>query len=454
MTGDAERRDADVAVVGAGISGLHAARLLTAGGLDVVVLEGRDRIGGRTVSAPIGAGRQVELGGQFVAARYQRLTELLRELEIDTFPTYDDGENLLDFGDRRRTYSGAVPPLPLLALAGMGLAEWRLNRMARSVAPQAPWTARHAAQWDAQTFGGWLQQHGPRSGQARTLLNLLAGTVWGAEPEQLNLLQALAYAAAAGGLRQTAGVRGGMQERRIDGGPAQLCAALATTAGEIRLGTTVREIVHPRDRVDLRADGLIVRARHAIVAVPPALVSQIAFDPPLPVARDDALRRLPAGRVTKVVAVYPTPFWRDDGRSGQAVSDAGPAGATFDNSPPDGRPGVLLGFVTGRRATAFSALAAAERRQLVVAQFRRLFGAAADRPEQYLEHDWAADPFARGCYFGLAGPGMVSAVGDLLEQPLGRLHWAGAETTVASYGGMDGAVLAGDRVAAEVIASP
>lgn len=482
VSGVSEQLDADVAVVGAGISGLNAARLLTAAGLDVVVLEARDRIGGRTVSAPIGDGRQVEMGGQFVAARYARLTQLLAELEIDTFATYDDGENLLDFGDRRRTYSGAVPPLPLFALVGMGLAEWRLNRMAHSVAPHAPWAARHAADWDAQTFGGWLQRHGPRSGQARTLLNLLAGTVWGAEPEQLNLLQALAYAAAAGGLRQTAGVRGGMQERRIDGGPAQLCTALAATAGEIRLGTTVREIVHPgdrggsranggiaggsgaggsgaggvapsrpRDAVELRADGLVVRARHAIVAVPPALVQQIAFDPPLPVARDHALRRLPAGRVTKVVLVYPTPFWRDDGRSGQAISDAGPAGATFDNSPPDGRPGVLLGFVTGRRADAFSALRAAERQQVVVKQFRRLFGAQADQPEQYLEHDWAADPFARGCYFGLAGPGMIGEVGDLLEQPLGRLHWAGAETTVASYGGMDGAVLAGDRVAREVL---
>ncbi|MDW5596002.1 FAD-dependent oxidoreductase [Conexibacter stalactiti] len=446
----ADRRDADVAIVGAGISGLHAARLLTTAGRDVVVLEGRDRIGGRTVSAPIGDGRQVELGGQFIGPTHRRVAALLRELEIDTFPTYDDGRNLLDFDGSLRDYDGAIPPLGLPGLVGMGIAEWRLNRMARQVSPHQPWAARRAAEWDGTTFGAWLDQHGP-GGRARTLLDLLAGTVWGAEPHELNLLQALAYASAAGGLRETAGVKGGMQERRIDGGPAQLCAALAARAGALRLSTPVREIAHRRDDVELRADGLVVRAAHAIVAVPPALVPQIAFEPALPAARDRVLRRLPSGRVTKVVCVYPEPFWRDRGLSGQAVSDGGPVGATFDNSPPDGRPGVLLGFVTGDRAATFATLPEPDRRQLVTAQFARLFGAQAARPEQYLERDWAADPFARGCYFGLAGPGAIGEAGTLLSQPLGRIHWAGAETTVASYGGMDGAVLAGDRVAREVL---
>ncbi|HST40552.1 MAG TPA: FAD-dependent oxidoreductase [Conexibacter sp.] len=449
MSGTA-RREADVAIVGAGISGLNAARLLHEAGRDVVVLEARDRIGGRTVSAPIGLGRQVELGGQFIGPTHRRVAALLRELGIDTFPTHDRGRNLLDFDGRLRDYGGTIPPLGLTGLIGMGIAEWRLNRMARQVSPHAPWAARHAAEWDGTTFGAWLDRHGP-GGRARTLLDLLAGTVWGAEPHELNLLQALAYASAAGGLRETAGVRGGMQERRIDGGPARLCAALSATAGEVRLSTPVRAIVQQRDSVELRADGLVVRAAHAIVAVPPALVPQIAFEPALPPVRDRVLRRLPAGRVTKVVCVYPEPFWRERDLSGQAVSDGGPVGASFDNSPPDGRPGVLLGFVSGDRAAAFAGLPEPERRQLVTGQFARLFGAQAAQPELYLERDWAADPFARGCYFGLAAQGAIGEAGELLAQPLGRIHWAGAETTVASYGGMDGAVLAGDRVAREVL---
>jgi monoamine oxidase len=446
---EAERREADVAVVGAGVAGLTAARTLRAAGREVVVLEARDRIGGRTVSAPIGDGRQVELGGQFLGPSHRRLAALLRELRIGTFPTHDDGRNLLDFDSRVRDYDGTIPPLGPFGLVGMGITEWRLNRMARTVSPHAPWAARHAAEWDGTTFGAWLDDHGPK-GSARTLLDLLAGTVWGAEPHELNLLQALAYASAAGGLRETAGVKGGMQERRIDGGPARLCDVLATGAGELRLSTPVREIAHGRDGVELRADGLVVRAARAVVAVPPALVGQIAFDPPLPVARDRALRRLPAGRVTKVVCVYREPFWRERGLSGQAVSDGGPVGATFDNSPPDGRPGVLLGFVAGERASAFAALPEPERRRLVVGQLQRLFGPAAARPEQYLERDWAADPWARGCYFGLAAPGAIGETGELLSRPLGRIHWAGAETTVVSYGGIDGAVLSGDRVAREV----
>lgn len=445
-----ERREADVAVVGAGISGLTAARRLAAANLDVVVLEGRNRVGGRTAAAALGDGKTIELGGQFVGATHERIADLLEELRIGTFPTHDNGRRLLELDGRVRSYRGAIPRLAPTALVRMGIVEAKLDRMARAVSLHAPWAAAGAARLDALTLGAWLDRNAP-GGESRRLLDTAIGAVWGAEPAEVNLLQALAYIAAAGGLRRTTGVDGGMQARRIVGGPTRLCATLAADAGELRLGTTVRAIDTRHGHVELRADNLTVRADRAVVALPPALAVQIAFEPLLPADRDRALRRLPAGRVTKIALVYSEPFWRAEGFSGQAASTTGPICATFDNSPPDAQPGILTGFVTGRRAAALAALPGRERRLLVTAQAARLFGPRAKRPDQYLEHDWAADPYARGCYFGLAAPGAVGEIRDLLSTPLGRIHWAGAETTPEGYGGMDGAVRAGDRAADEVI---
>ncbi len=444
-----ERLEADVAIVGAGLAGLTAARRLLDQGLTPVVLEARDRLGGRTFSASIGDGRTVEMGGQFVGATHTAVHELLTEFGIGTFGTFDAGRRLLELDDRTVQYGGRVPWLSASTLVSLGLVEARLDRLARGVDPGRPWTARRALVHDATTLGAWLDGRGV-SGEARRVLTTAIAAVWAAEPDEVNLLQALAYIAAAGGFRHTAGVGGGMQERRIVGGPAQLAARLAGDDLDVRLGAVVRSVDRRGAGLAIGCDdGLVVEARHVIVTAPPALAAEITFDPPITTDRARALRGLPAGRVIKVSAVYAEPFWRDRGLSGQAASTTGPVGATFDNSPPDGTPGVLTGFVTSVNASTLGRLPASQRRRQVLEHFARLFGSPAARPEQYVEHDWTADPFARGCYFGLAGPGGVGQRRALLQQPGDRVSWAGAETSVASYGGMDGAVRSGARAADE-----
>ena len=203
-------------------------------------------------------------------------------------------------------------------------------------------------------------------------------------------------------------------------------------------------------------DGVVageVRARRAIVALPPALAGRISYDPPLPAMRDKLCQRMPMGSVIKCMAIYDEPFWRADGLSGQATSLPGPAQVIFDNTPPGGRPGVLLGFLEADAARALGAVPEAERREAVLAVFGRLFGPPAGQPESYVDRDWSAEPYSRGCYAGVFGPGAWTSVGPVLREPVGRLHWAGTETATRWMGYFDGAVSSGRRAAAELTAA-
>ena len=201
------------------------------------------------------------------------------------------------------------------------------------------------------------------------------------------------------------------------------------------------------------ATELTVHARRAIVAVPPTLAGRIAYDPPLPGMRDQLTQRMPQGTVIKTMAIYERPFWREEGFSGQAVAERGPARVTFDNSPPDGSPGVLLGFLEGRLARQWGARDAAERREAILAGHARLFGERAARPERFVERVWAEEEWTRGCYGCLMTTGGWTEYGRALRRPVGRIHWAGAETATIWNGYMDGAVQSGERAAAEILAA-
>jgi len=194
----------------------------------------------------------------------------------------------------------------------------------------------------------------------------------------------------------------------------------------------------------------VITAKRVIVAVPPMMAGRIGYDPPLPGLRDQLTQKAPMGSVIKCLAVYDRPFWRDDGLSGQAAGDCGAVRATFDNCPPDGSPGVLLGFVEGANARRLARLEPAERRREVFECFERYFGPKAAHPVDYIEHDWTGEQWTRGCYGAHFAPGTWTQFGPALRPPVGRIHWAGTETSTEWCGYMDGAVRSGERAAAEV----
>ena len=264
--------EVDVIVVGAGLAGLVAARDLTRAGRRVVVLEARDRVGGRTLNQDIGGGQVVEAGGQWIGPTQDRLAALAAELGIETFPTFGDGEHLIEIDGEVRRYTGSIPKLAPHALADFAQAAFRLDRMARKVPTAAPWRARRAASWDAQTFATWMRRN-LRTRHGRSLMKGVTEAVWACEPADVSLLHILFYIHSAGGIETLIATEGGAQEARFVGGSQSLAIALAERL-DVRLGTPVRSVEMGRRR------GRRGRPRAAaVLALPPALAGRIGYFP-------------------------------------------------------------------------------------------------------------------------------------------------------------------------------
>ena len=443
----------DVVVVGAGLAGLVTARDVAAAGHDVLVVEARDRVGGRLLNAPLpGAdGEIVEVGGQWVGPGQDRIAGLITELGLATFPTYDTGDKLAELRGARTRYGGRVPRLNPAVIADIGQSQLRLDRAARRVPLDAPWSAPGAARLDGQTFATWLSRRAATA-SGRAFTRLVTEAVWAAEPEDMSALWALFYIHSGGGVDSLINTSGGAQQDRIVGGSQRIALELAAALGDrVLTGAPVTDIAWDEAGVLVRAGQTQVRARRAVLAVPPLLAARVRFDPCLPAERDQLTQRMPMGWTIKVNVVYDEPFWRVDGLSGQANSDVRPFGTVFDNTPPAGRPGVLVGFLEGAHAHAAAGLGEKERRDLVVADLVAYFGSKAASPAGYLELDWAAEEYSRGCYGAFATPGTLTRYGRALRPPVGPLHWAGTETAMRWAGYMDGAAESGQRAAREVI---
>ena len=453
-------RTADVAIVGAGLAGLTAARDLVAAGHSVVVLEARKRVGGRVYAHHIEGGEISEAGGTFVGPTQNHILALADELNVDTFPTYNEGENVYIADGERMTYSdnsplGTAPPDPQI-LADLATVVARLDEMSKTVPVDAPWNAADAADYDRQTLETWIQENSTNE-RFRRLAALACRPIFGAEPRELSLLFVLFYIAASGDERNAGtfernfNTRAGAQESRFVGGSQLIPEKMASALGRrVVLGSPVRTIAVRRGGVTVTSRKVIVKAKRVIVAIPPVLAGRIDFSPGLPAARDGLSQRLPQGTLMKVATVYDRPFWREQGLTGTGLTLRGPVNAIFDDSPPDGSPGVLFGFVGGDEARAFARLNATDRRAAALSSFVECFGEEAGRPAEYFETDWPGARWSRGGPVGIAAPGVLLSHGPALRAPVGPIHWAGTETSTFWNGYMDGAVRSGHRAALEV----
>jgi monoamine oxidase len=440
----------DAIVVGAGLSGLVCAHRLRASGASVRVMEARDRVGGRTLSAPHGAAT-FDHGGQWIGPTQARAIALARELGVETFPTYDEGRHALVVGGRRSTYRGIIPRISPLGLAGLGIAIARLETHARRILPASPWSARGAAALDArsaESIAGTL-----RHPAARAAFDAAVRTVFGADAGSLSLLYMAWYARAGGGFFDLVGVRGGAQERRFVRGAQSLSIELLDRVGRdaVTLGSPVVRVAQSASRVEVTTRRETLSAKLAVVAVPPPLLANVAFEPALPPSRTRIIEGSEMGRTIKVLVLYERAFWRDAGLSGQAVFGGSPLSVVFDNGSKDGAQPALVGFVVGELARAWSGRRAEERRAAVLASLAQAFGDEALRPTEYVEHDWTTEEFSRGCPVALLRPGILSAHGAALREPAGRVHWAGTETASSFPGYLEGAIEAGERAAREVL---
>ncbi len=456
------RRKQDVVVIGAGLSGLVAARAIARAGHSVAVVEARDRVGGRMLDAPLAGGEVVDLGAEFIGPTQNHIRALVDELGIATFPSPNAGKNVYVAGGGRTLYADTGPtgfaPPDVSLLADLLLAIPKLNSLSLKVPVDAPWDAPGAAGLDSESLETWLRRNSTGGKRFMDVARAATRPIFGAEPRELSLLFVLFFIAASGDERNPGtfernfSTRAGAQQDRIDGGTQQIATRLAQGLGRrVIRRSPVRRIVTGRGYADVISDRYVNRARQVIVALPPVLAGRIQYEPELPSSRDGLTARMPQGHLIKVQAIYERPFWRGDGLNGASIADVGPCNVTFDSSPRSGAPGALLGFVGGDEARAFSRLTEDARRRAALGSLARAFGAQALDPIAYFETDWAAQPYSRGCPVGIAPPGLLTTYGRALREPVGRLHWAGAESSTYWNGYMDGAVRSGERAAREVL---
>lgn len=439
-------------VVGAGYAGLTAALRLEQAGRSVVVLEARDRVGGRAWRHELGDGTSVDRGAGWLAPYHDRAFALAAELGRDTYKTYVAGKHLLVEGDRLRRYTGLIPKISPLAIASIAWTQFRVDRMAKQVPVEAPWDAAKAAAWDATTVGEWMDKAWISSAVGRALFDTAVRGLFTGDLHDTSLLHLAFLARAHLSLGRLFSIEKGAQENLVVGGLGGLAEALAERLdAPVRTGVPVDSITQAAGRVTVTAGDVVVVARDVVVTVPPRLVLGIEFDPVLPPDRIELYTKAVAGPESKTLVVYDEPFWRDDGCSGQSAGPGSVAEVTLDASPVDGSPGVLASFTFSHVATAADGLAPDERRRALLAELSRRFGPRAGSPVEVIETPWWHQEWTQGCSMAHFPPGLLTRLGPLLRAPFGQVHWAGTETSTVSHGAVDGAIRSGERVAAEVL---
>jgi len=435
----------DVAIIGAGLAGLTAARDLQRGGCEsFVVLEARDRVGGRTLNHDLGNGYFSEAGGQWIGPGQTAVADLARELGVGTFPTYFQGKSTILARDARAAVDteGGFGTDPKIA--------HELEKLARSVPSGAPWTSPRAAEFDAMSVGEWLAKKNIEPADQLGWSTGLAIT-GGASPARLSLLHWLSMVNSADcNYDRLEAVKGGAQQTRISGGSQILSIKMAKALGDkVRLNSPVQRIENwEKGPVAIHTAKGVIRAHRVIMALQPALCQQIAYDPPLPEQRRELQRRWPAfapGR--KTAHVYKRPFWRDKGLNGWIFQPGGAVLWAYDNSPEDLSFGVINAFVQISMLPSDPKAAEAE----LSRTYAQAFGEEALHPLSYHEHDWRkADPWTLSCVSPMP-PGFLTKYGEALHPPVGRLIWSGTETADIWAGYMDGAVRSGHKAALQAL---
>ncbi|KUL23686.1 flavin monoamine oxidase family protein [Actinoplanes awajinensis] len=445
--------DRDVAIVGAGPAGLMAARTLRAAGRTVAVLEARDRVGGRTWSDVID-GAFLEIGGQWVSPDQDVLRDLLDELGLETYPRHRDGDSVYLTPDGTRIrYDGSVFPAGEKTISEIERLTGILDGLVAEIGADRPWAHPLARELDTVSFHSWLRQQSGDEEACNAVGLFIAGGMLTKPAHSFSTLQAVLMAASAGSFSHLTD-EDYILDRRVVGGMQEVSLRIAASlGGDVHLGAPVRTIRTGPDGVTVVTDGVTVRARHVVVAVPPPLYTRISFDPPLPRRQHQMHQHLSMGLVIKVHAVYDTPFWRADGLSGTGFGSGSLVQEVYDNTNHGDSRGTLVGFISDEKADQLFALDTAERRRRILESIAVFLGDQALAPVVYYESDWGSEEWTRGAYGASFDLGGLSRYGSDVRTPVGPIHWACSDIAGAGFQHVDGALRMG-RAAAEAIINP
>ncbi|MGE0930175.1 flavin monoamine oxidase family protein [Peijinzhouia sedimentorum] len=440
----------DVIVIGAGVSGLTTAKILKQIGLQVLVLEARDRVGGRVLSQQTSFKDKIDLGGQWIGPKQEKITSLCTEMGIEVFKQYNTGKKVLDLFGKKKTYKNTIPALPYLSLIDLQNGISKIEKLAAELKLGDAKQEVQNKHFDRQT-AEQLKNQIFQTKSAKASFDIVVNAIFAAEPADISALFFLYYVKSGQGLMHLAEINNGAQQTRLVGGMQQIAEKLAEPLTEnVMLNQAVRAIHQHTEGVIVETIDNAFDAKYVVVAIPPALASRINYYPPLAGNKDQLMQKMPMGSVIKCVFTYKTPFWREDGHSAEFISDRGPMNLGFDDSPHDSAYGAIIGFISGDKAREWSQNLKSERKEACIDQLVGYFGSRANEVIEYHEKDWMADEWTRGCYVGYMPPNVLSVYGNSLKEPSGRIHWAGTETSDIWNGYIEGAIISGERAAAEI----
>jgi monoamine oxidase len=448
-----QRATYDAIVTGAGYAGLTAARILSAAGKKILVLEARDRVGGRVHTHHFDDGSYIDLGAQWIGPTQDNIYALAREYGIATFATHDEGKSQLFFNNRLKQYKGLIPPLSIPALLSLNAGLKKINRLSATINTTAPWASPQAQYWDSLTLEGWMKGQ-IKNKKARDLFRIAAEAIFAVHPAELSMLFALFYTKSGRDFDTLMNIRNGAQQDRFIGGADLPARKMAAELGSTLLfNHAVTAVRQESGLISVSGDHFTFKARKLILAVPPVMAARITYHPKLSPNKTQLLQRIPMGSVWKCYAIYDRPFWREKGLNGLVASGAGFPSLVFDNSPSDASRGILMGFVLADKARDFSKLNEGQRKENILGSFKTFFGQQAAHPVMYKDKYWAEEAWSGGCYTGIMGPHVMTSLGPYLRSPEGHIHWAGTETAEIWNGYIEGAIRSGQRAAAEILAT-
>jgi monoamine oxidase len=426
----------DVAVLGAGLGGLSAARDLARAGAEVIVLEARDRPGGRVEAVTLPDGRTVQAGGEVFGHGHWAYRELVEELGLTIEPSYvaDPGE--MSWGLAEGVFVGDEPPwMSEEERADAQRVEREFARLTSHIDPDDPWAHPDADRLDRTSIGGWLREQRAMPA-VRRRYELASLSLSCDAPERTSLLSEMRKHATLGGERFYD--LNLWENLRVAEGSAAVALQMATELGaRLRLGAVVTSVqLDGRVRVEL-GDGETITAEAVVCALPAGPLREVEIDG-LSDARLRSLRSQRNALAAKIVVAYEEPFWQDAGQNGLAEAEW-----LFGSTWPQGS-GVLSLLVPPERFAAFLAAPPDVRADTVIDGLAALYGERARAPLAMLERSWGADPFTRG-YITSWAPGDVTRVGPLHGTHEPPFYVAGSDHWVAGY--MEGAVRTGRAAA-------
>lgn len=436
------QRSVDVVIIGAGPAGTSAAYHLKKAGASVCILEARDRIGGRTRS-DVMDGAWFEIGGQWVSPDQTELLAILDELGLHTYPRYREGDSIyLDHAGNTHRYQGEWFPTSEETLAEMKRLVEVMDELAAAMDPARPWEHPQAAELDSQTFEQWLATQSEDAEARKNIAIFVAGGMLTKPAYAFSALQAVFMACSAGSFSNLVDENFILNERVV-GGMQKVSLTLAERVGEenIILNCPVRTLEYGDEGVVARGDGGVeVRAKYAILAIPPNLYERITYVPELPRALHIAHQHQSMGLVIKVHAAYETPWWRDKGLSGTCFSSKNLVQEIYDNTNYGETRGTLVGFVTDKTAEEMFALPAEERKHKILSAMAKMLGEEVMNPIAYYESDWAAEEWTRGAYANSWDMGGLSRWGHTATKPVGPIHFACSDIAAEGFQHVDGAL--------------